>query len=897
MSFPLSSIVPISLSASVSDLVFEYVNDARGLPILTASDITISYNFLSAVKDFAILPEGMGFLTDFYDLSSLFDINPLTFNVYSYDSKDFIKNINVDVLSSDYIKTQFLITTPNTDHTEINIIPLKNSMNLYGEYGVTDNIRTYDGLYFLPESRDIFLQYRTNQYPKIILPDTSESIHLPSNIEPFSLASLKIIENGAYQGSCPANSDTVEIDKEGHPLFTDSGFYGETRNGEPLCVWASGGTLLERWYDPDNITQGDAYIANVNNDIFDSIIDITNSSTLSAKNKFTYRRMGTNTNKMFVDSLSSDLAVHFENWRETFIDSTSSVNGFIIESYQGSQSELEFDGSIHAHIPPVDKLHIKDNLSVGLWAYSDDWSKGVDTQLWGNFSNVEGYGLFYNTGATNELISFPTNNGFIYGFNFKGYKVFEKDVTSLSPSATDFKYLVTDYFGARWLWDTTSQKIIKLESDDLVSQSIQLPVDSEIKKMQINSQNELYVLNSTTNTISAFDVSGETISVISVPSPSNNFDILSNDTIVYNYSRLTIVDSSDNVYKVLGSNVYKNETVWYHFSQNIQTIKIDSDDAVYIFSNGNTLTKINSQGEREFETIIHLSFTSDTAEMSFVKENKNGIDFDILWVVFNTNKLVVKIDTTGRIIKRINLGDVVNLRSCGDFQLTTRGDFTGFDIKRKYENATSADPAFSLKLNLKCGSNRTILQEYVPAKSYNKGWVHLGFTLEVLGNNTNVSFYVNGQLQTTTVLSGTYGIDYGTKVSPFIMGGNSGRLGAKNVERSLNTTGYFIGKISDVRIYDTVLGDFEMKSIARNIYWNGWQPITLLIPTLPRTYLEKVDNFHLNKYPGFKSNRYNLKIKGISNVSDQSNVETFIRSNIKQISPANTTLNDIIFID
>jgi hypothetical protein len=132
MSFPLSSIVPISLSASISDLVFEYVNDARGLSILTASDIAISYNFLSAVKDFAILPEGMGFLTDFYDLSSLFNIGSLTFNVYSYDSKDFIKNINVDVLSSDYIKTQFLITTPNTDHTEINIIPLKNSMNLYG---------------------------------------------------------------------------------------------------------------------------------------------------------------------------------------------------------------------------------------------------------------------------------------------------------------------------------------------------------------------------------------------------------------------------------------------------------------------------------------------------------------------------------------------------------------------------------------------------------------------------------------------------------------------------------------------------------------------------------------------------------------------------------------------
>lgn len=896
MSFPLSSISTLSLSDNISDFDLDYVNTERGISILSAQELSVSYHFLSSVQDFAVIPEGMVFLTDFYKLSSLFQIDSLTFNLYSYDTPDVVKNINVDVLSSIPIASQYLIVSPNISETSINIIPLKNTMSIQGEYGDMNTMRTYDGIYLLPESRDIFLQYRSSVFPKQILPDATADIHLPDNISSFDISALKIIENGAYQGICPANSDQIFIDRTGYSLYTDSGFADKTTNGEPLCIWLSENSLYERWYDADNISQGDAYITQKNNNSYTSIIDTVTMAQLSARNKLTYHRLGPISNSSFVNSLSSNLKIHFDSWGETFSDTSSSVQGFVIESYNGTSDILSLDGTNHAHIPPTDDLHITENVTVGLWAYSDDWSKGVDTQLWGNFSNLEGYGLFYNTGATNELISFPTDNGFIYGFNFKGYKIFEKDVRSLSLSSPSFEYIVTDYFGARWLWDNNSNKIIKLESDDLVSLSISLPESTNIKKMQINSQNEIFILDQTTNTISAFDIRGQLFDTINVSSPYNNFDIRTDDTLIFNYSRLTEIDSDNNVYKILGTNLYKNETMWYHFHNNIQTIKIGSDDSVYVYSSSNVLVKLDTDGTKLFELNIPLNFTEDTVEIGFVKENKNNVDFDVLWVIFNSNKLILKIDESGRIIKRINLRDVVNLKGCDTFNLTTKGDFTGFDIKRKYELATSSDPAFSLKLNLKCGDNVKIVQVYVPAAHYRSGWVHLGFNLNIVDDNTHVNFYVNGKNQSQVILPSIYHIDYGTKVSPFIIGGNSGRLGAKNVERSLNKTGYFKGEIADIRIYDTALSGHEIQAISRNRFWDKWQPITLLVPTLPRTYLEKIERFHLNKYPGFKSNAYNLKISGIDNSSDQINVENFIRANIKKISPANTLLNEIVFL-
>ena len=72
----------------------------------------------------------------------------------------------------------------------------------------------------------------------------------------------------------------------------------------------------------------------------------------------------------------------------------------------------------------------------------------------------------------------------------------------------------------------------------------------------------------------------------------------------------------------------------------------------------------------------------------------------------------VKINENGKILKRVDLQNIVNLKECGNFTLSTRGDFTGFEVKRKFCDATLNNPQFSFKINLRCGESHITIQKY-----------------------------------------------------------------------------------------------------------------------------------------------------------------------------------------
>ncbi len=895
MDFSLSAINVLPLSSAISELAVDYVNSGRESIFTEISSLTAfnDYKLFYDVEDFIVDENSLSILTKNIGLSSLINMTDVLRVSYFKDVTDVASNLSVDVLSALPQNNQFLITAPLLSSLSFTIIPVKNSMLPSEEYSSQSFHRYYDGIYKI--DNDIFLQYKTEHVTRYVDPDVPKNIYLPDNISSRHLSSLSFIENGLLEGSCPANSDNILIDRFGYSEYTDSGYTGIDGNSEMLCIWASGGRLFERWYDPLTVTQTDAYITQKASSSLKSIVDIPTSCIVGERSKIIVDRLGPIRNENFVDSLSSNLSIHFDSWGESFTDTINNVGGFIVGDYTDKNiTYCELDGSVHGHVPPSDELHITQNSTIGLWVHSLDWSAGVDTQFWGNFSNGEGYGLFFNTGATNELITLPSNNGTIYGFNFKGYKIFEKTIGALS--ASDFQYVVTDYFGNRWIWDKNANQIIKLSSDDIVLEKISLPNSAKIESMKIDSQNVLYAHNILTNTLSSFDRGGNLISTNVIPSPYNNFDFTSNGSLIYAYGKNMIVDSNNNIYTTIGKNIYKNGNVWYHIYDKIQSIKLDSDDNILIFLGTKSLLKLNSSGDVLWNITIDYDQNADElVEMNFVKENYNNVESDILWIILNNNKILIKIDSSGRILRRINLKDVVNLRKCGDFTLKVRGDFSGFEVKRKFENATTENPAFSLKVHLTCGANKLLLQQYTPAKEYQKGWVHLSFTHRIFDNKTYITFFINGKPQRETVLDGHYQIDYGTKVSPFIIGGNSGKLGAKNVERSLNNSGYFKGFIDDIRIYKKVLDTSSIRSLSRNKYWNRWNPLLVVVPTPPRTYMEKIERFHLNKYPGFKSNKFNLRISGIPDTISQESIVNFINSKISSIKPAHTILNSIIF--
>ena len=893
----ISAVSVIPLSSSVENISIGYVNSERMTTFYETSSILEylpKYSCLSDLQDIFIDSTSINFLTKLISLSSISDLDNVSRTVYYIEDEDEDKNRSVDIRQTTSLDNQFLLTAPLSSVLHLSVIPLKNTFSVSESPLFNGNNRYYDKIY--KEGDDIFLQFKSSIDTRTIYPDTVETIYLQEDIPSFNLSSLDIIENGSYIGTCPANSDNIFLDRYGYSNITDSGYAGNNESSEMLCVWTSISGLYERWFDPSNVLQGNAYISTKASDSFNSIVDVSSNVIVNQKNKIQISRLGENRNTAFVNSLSSNLISHFSLWNNRFNDEINDIAGFIVGDYSSIDADrLVLNGSIHAHIPPDDAIYDNANTTISMWVNSDDWSKGVDAQLFGNFSDLNGYGLFYNTGATNGLITLPSNNGTIYGFNFKGYKIFEKNLESLSGS--QFRYITTDYFGNRWIWDKNSQLVIKLASDDIVTETITLPLSTEVKSMKIDSQNLLYVHDSITNSVSSFDSFGLILSSFTIPSPSNNFDFSSDNDLMFAFGDNMVVDKDDNVYTTIGRNVYKNSTVWYHIAKKIQTIKLDSDNNVYVFSGEHTLTKIDTTGSKLWNVDINLSsILNDRVEMSFVKEYANGIDYDVLWVVFNERKLLVKVDiSSGKIIRRINLKDTVNLKRCGDFELHVKGDFTGFDVKRKFQPAMSSSPQFSAKLNVTCDNRVRTIQLFTPASSFKKGWTHLAFTHKIVGTDTVISLYVNGILRDTTTVDGMQIISHGGKVTPFIIGGNSGKLGAKNVERSLNNSGYFVGEISDIRIYNIPLESGDIKSLSRYKYWNKWTPLIVPIPIIPRTYLEKIKSFHLNKYPGFKSNKFNLILKGISTKIPESSIESYIRSHIDGIKPAHMVLNEIKF--
>ena len=895
----LSAIALTPLSSVIENIDYQFFNTDRNFTTVSAISSYegvdyVEYYALQEVVDVSVENNNLTFLTKSKNFDFLDTDLKTKFNYYT-------DNKSVDISSAQQIKSNFLLSSPYKDDFKYNVIPLKSSMGINDEYDYnkissTTVSREYNAIYQAPNS-NLILQYETNATPIVLKTDNYTQFFLPPEIPSFSIENSGFEKNGSYEGNCPANSDLVFLDRY------DTNFNTSNFNGLPLCIWLSGNTWMERWYDPNNISQGNALLSLVNTtSAINPVVDRPASQNLVPKNRVQYLRHGPQRNQTYINSLSANQVLLVDSWTNRM--KYNEIEGFAVSPISDEMySELNMDGTFHFHFPPTTELLDKNDMSVGLWVYQDQWDAGIDTQYFGNFSNGEGYGLFYNTGANSNLLTLPTENGIIYGFNPRGIKVLEKSVLqSLSLSAAKIDLITTDMFGVRWIYDSQNKKIYQLETDDLIKQVIDLPLTANITRMEINEDNNLYIFNNTGSPrISGFDSDGELIYSASA-STYNNFTFDLNNSLHKDFADHLAVDSQNNIFKINGINLYKNNNLFYHVGERVSSFKIDSDDNIYILRQ-NRLLKIDSKGFKIFDKVFELpqNLLTFNQELGFVKNDNGKTDYDTLWLVFNEINYVISLNIDGRILKRINLKDVVNLRACGDFKINVKGDFTNFDIKRKYSTVggkviSSTNPAISLKVNLNCGTSKKIVQIHTSPTEL-QGWSHLAFTHQIINNKTYLTVYINGQQVVQNITNGIYFIDYGSKVSPFILGGHSGKLGARNVERSLNNEGYFVGKINDLRIYDRPLDSYEIRAIARNLYWNKWFDMIWYMPTPTTTHMEEIISYHLNRYKGHKSNKYNIRIRNlqIEDEATQLVIAETIKKLLPKISPVHTELNEVIF--
>lgn len=892
MSFVLSAINIIPLSSELIPISYTYFNTNRNFTetTTTSSFDTISYEkqkLLENIVDLSFNESSLCFLTDNIHLSaSLNSLETLSSNTFGFDEKIKFNRLEsdstTDVRSSLNVKNHYLITIPYKTTENYNIIPLKTHLGLNDEYNYSGIVagkiaRDYNGLYV--NGNDVYLQYTTDRFPIELKSDEYNNVYIADDVSSFYLSSAGFQNNGAQEGNCPLNSDIIFLDRSGYTKFTDSGYVGENFNGEPLCVWLSGNTWMERWYDANNVTDGDAYISVKQTTPLNNIIDIPCSAKINKRNKLIYLRHGKNRNETFIDSFSSNLIFEKSN-------------------------EMTFDGSEHIVFPANSSMFLENEMALNLNVYQDSWAKGINTQYFGDFDNDGGYGLFFNTGSDFELITIPSISGNIYGFNNKVYKVFEKSLSSALGTTLSIDYIVTDLYGEHWIYDKLNQKVYRTDANFLVKFSINLSSTTIVKKMIVNSQSDLYILDSFNNRLRRYD--SENGELISSSTPTkDNFEITKSDTIVYDDADQLLLDSSNNKFKSLGINIYKNNNLFFHVGEYINKIQIDSGDNLWILYGNSKIIKLSNNGEIILRKNISLPFDMSeddfSVSFSFIKEKKNNSDVDNIWICYGSESYLIKMDQKGNIIKRLYLRDVINKNNCNTLMLCINGDFSGYDVKRKYnsfgsENSIGSDnPAITLKISLKCGSKTSIYQLHYSCKNLH-GWNNIGFTHKITDGKTYINLVINGEIVQSKTINGNYKINYGNKISPFILGGITGKLDARNAETLYLTDSYFIGKMSDLRIYDVALDEYKIRSL-KNANHYVWSNMTWYTPISKRTFLEEIQWFHLNKNIGSKSNKYNIRIKNM-NITDES-VQELIRNSIinviDKISPVHVELNEIKF--
>lgn len=913
MELVLSSVSPQSFTQYFYSSAFSFINDERMTDISVSTSSLcgdyLEYNdFTNLIIDKEISPNYTLLLTETTNLSSI--LTTLSSNdSFGYSMREFVTEYNTEYnnfshSTTAWNNTQFLLIEQNN---KINIVPL-NTRLISDPIDVTGPSKEYQKIYNVDDC--VFLQYKTSKFPIYINPDQYNLIFNSYGVASSSINDYGFIESGAIAGDCPANSDVILFDTSEYYNYINTGNYNinPINNGNLFCLWLSSDSpssnnkiWAERWFDVGDVPQGISLYSSINSlSAYSSIIDIPSNKIISEREKITYLRYGPDRNLSYIKSLSSNLIAHFDYFPENFSSDVNDISGFVLNYKQDTTDYLSLDGTNHAQIPPVDALIEKGDINLSLWVDTNNWNSNFDNQLFGNFANNVGYGVFYNNGTDNNLLSFPTSANNIFSMNYKGFKVFEKDLKGdLGLSAININYIKTDLFGNRWINDDFNKKIFKLENNDLVSTSIELSSTVNIVKMGCDSQNNLIIFDDENKMVSTYDSAGTFMSAVSVSSNISTFDILSDDTIVYDSADLLVIDNLDRKIKVVGSTLYINTSRVLHFPEKPNTLRIDLENNIWALTT-NKLYKISSQGKIINVFTINTPYVDTNIEMCFVKSVVGGYDVVDLWILYNDNRIIIIVNSEGEIKKRIFLDTIFLGSGCSGKDINLRGDFSGFDNKRKFDrlgntNISLTNSAITAKIILKCAGALSVHRLNYPTTFLN-GWVHISFSVRHISNNTVLSLFINGSLVASKTLTGLYQIHYGNGNSPFIIGGNSGKLGSKNTEKSIINDGYFRGRVADIRLYQDGLTPYAVRALANNTYSDVWRPIQYNVPCPPITQIEEIGGFHINRYKGFKSNIFNIKIKNFTDdVSLQSIISNEILRIIDDIKPANTVLKDIIF--
>jgi hypothetical protein len=781
----------------------------------------------------------------------------------------------------------------------------------------------------------LFLGFQSDTKEYTFSRDTENLFYYPPTCEREPLSSVGLIEDGAIAGEVPFTSDRISIYRTNYEEQIPGGPQPKSitkYDNTWLCSWLSGTNLgdkiwFDRYYNSAYYTLDEALTAKTfvyHQSLSANVpftFDVPSSIILEPGVLYKYDRSGKQNSIEFIKHLNNDVnnplganVLSITSWLSSPLvdDSRHKNNGLVFfnspENFKGNYWIL--NGTNHAVFPSKTSLLQKSKLTLSMWLNVDDWGNINGDQIFGNYYD-SGFGLI-NDGALNIPLFTITNMGsaVAYNINYKFTKLSEIPLPANTNSSYSFIQRLPDY--SYWIFDSENKTGLKYNPINNIVASISSLPSSVIKKIdqiELDSDQNFYFYDNTVKSYLKINQQGEFISqgYFSANSGVNRIEIDSTNTIIEIYGNASTLDSDDNIWEVVGGNLYKNRQIYANVGVTQQII-CDSENNLWIAHEQDKISKLNTtSGLFEFSSrigkdagkplnpctnlerfryinLVKIPKTASSCDQNASYENN-------LIIVDVRDNTIYTLDSTGYLLSKL---DLIALLSDPNISLNfyANGDFSGYQYARKF-GGINKKLSWKLKIAEPNGNNYKLISLPNNVSSLPKGWHNFSLVFDSL--NGIVKSYIDSiEVSNFSFEPRRYQIYYDYR-SSLLLGAATIKNTTLNDIIGIDNSNKFIGSVGDIKMYSKALTQGEIEQIyfssdfadsRKDLHWN--------IRVGDRNFLEEIEYFYKAQLPGSKSKYFNINIHNL-NIDNNIKMilEDAIKTNLSKIIPAESSLYKI----
>jgi len=797
----------------------------------------------------------------------------------------------------------------------------------------------FSGTNQLKGSENVYLGYTTNTFEKVFAPDTYTSFRYPPVSEKVFLPFSGLIEDGSYAGEVPYTSDRMYVKQINYEETIPGQPQPESikrQNGTWLCSWLNEGPFgprwLDRYYNSAYYTIEQAlsattmvYNKKLNPNVDYEVWDEPTTMILDPGVQYSYFRSGKETSKEFLKFLNYDfnkplgakvLDIQTYPASATYLVDQSNYknNGLLYnnKSENLKNSYIQLDGTNHAVFPAKNILLEQNYLTLSLWLNVNDWSNINGDQIIGNYYE-SGFGLINDSAITAPIFTvIDSTSGIFYNLNYKMIQVDNISLPTVANAQNYFVQRLSDY--SYWIVDAYNRVLRKYTVEGKVLYETTVPDFriTYIDQIEIDSKENLYLFDVKRSRIAVVNTLGVAFSSIQIGSEYKRIEINLNNAIIPSYGNCSCIDNDNNLWEVVGGNLYKNRNIYANLGP-MQQITCDTSNNLWLVHQKDKLTKFNINTDRfEFTKSIGTNsliddecfdFTNQFRFLNFIKAPKTGVECnptnektqDLAIFIDDWDKQAYLLTDEGLLASKLNLNALFTT-NLNEIQVQrsfkANGDFTGYQYLRKF-GRSNKNLSWKFKIADINGQRSQLLSLSSNVQNLPDGWHNFVFNFD--SEKGTAKFYIDTFLvNSVSFEKNRYQLYYDYRSSIL--------LGASNIK---NTTLNDLIKIDDAYKFVGLVGPIMMysKSLTKGEIEQIYYSSEFSIPRGPlkwnvnigeRNYIEEIEHWFQMQLPSNKSKYFNINIHNLpANDEVKQAIETAIKNNIAKISPAYTSLYKI----